>query len=152
MRVRIPDLGEEPRGLDFTEAVPDGPGVSDQRFERRLEVRAEIYRLGQDVHLSGHIAGRVLSNCPRCLDEFTSQLDRDFRFLLMPREARAYDEAGEGVDCYSGDELDLSPLVREQAVLALDDSVLCSGACKGLCQECGANLNHETCSCNRREA
>ena len=149
MKVRIPDLGEEPRGLDFTELVPGVPG---QSFERHLKVRAEIYKSGRDVHLSGHIAGRVLSSCPRCLDEFSSGLDRDFRFLLMPREARAYDGADEGVDCYSGDELDLSPLVQEQALLALDGSVLCSGACKGLCPEGGTNLNHKACSCDRREA
>ena len=27
--------------------------------------------------------------------------------------------------------------------------VICKEDCKGLCQECGANLNRETCSCSQ---
>ncbi len=52
-----------------------------------------------------------------------------------------------GLDHYSGEELDLGPLVREQAVLALDDSAMCSDDCKGLCAGCGANRNREPCRC-----
>ena len=158
MKGRIPDLGEEPRRLDFSEladalVVPDpkAPRANDQRLERKFNVNAEIYRSGQDVHFTGHIAGRVLSTCPRCLDDFGYPLERDFRFLLMRESAHGHVEPDQGVDSYNGEEVDLSPLVREQALLALDSATLCSEACRGLCAGCGANLNHEACVCQRRE-
>ena len=44
-------------------------------------------------------------------------------------------------------ELDLGELMREQFVLALPMKPLCREACKGLCPQCGTNLNKATCDC-----
>jgi len=43
--------------------------------------------------------------------------------------------------------LDLTPLLREQAWVALPMKPLCRPDCKGLCPQCGANLNLESCTC-----
>ncbi len=49
-----------------------------------------------------------------------------------------------------GDLLDLEPVLRDAVVLAFPLSPLCNPGCRGLCSECGANLNenpdhqHET--------
>ena len=68
--------------------------------------------------------------------------------MILPRPAATDDdEDDEGVDHYSGEDLDLGPLVREQALLSLDSLPLCSEDCRGLCVGCGANLNREACSC-----
>jgi uncharacterized protein len=44
--------------------------------------------------------------------------------------------------------IDLEDLMREQFLLALPMKPLCSDACKGLCPQCGANLNTNPCNCN----
>jgi DUF177 domain-containing protein len=41
----------------------------------------------------------------------------------------------------------LTPLVREQVLLALTDRPLCREDCRGLCPQCGANLNEKVCGC-----
>jgi uncharacterized protein len=125
------------------------PGSEDQHFERDLVVSAEIYRSERDVHFAGTLEGVVRAACARCLDEFDRELTREFRFVILPKPAVSDDENDdEGVDHYSGDELDLSPLVTEQALLALDLLPLCTEDCRGLCARCGANLNREECSCS----
>ena len=48
---------------------------------------------------------------------------------------------------YEGEEIDLSPLVQEQIILALPTRPLCRESCKGLCPQCGVNLNVQTCTC-----
>jgi uncharacterized protein len=48
---------------------------------------------------------------------------------------------------YSGDEIDVTPLIVEQVMLALPTRPLCAEDCLGLCDSCGANLNRETCDC-----
>jgi uncharacterized protein len=48
---------------------------------------------------------------------------------------------------YEGEEVDLSPLFREQVVLAVPFAPLCSEDCKGLCPQCGADRNLERCDC-----
>ena len=39
--------------------------------------------------------------------------------------------------------------MREQFYLALPMKPLCRESCRGLCPECGTNLNTGTCSCVR---
>ena len=47
--------------------------------------------------------------------------------------------------------LDVAAIVWEQFVLALPPNPLCRPDCKGLCPECGANLNEGMCACSRDE-
>lgn len=50
---------------------------------------------------------------------------------------------------YSGDVIDLEPLVREQFVLAVPYAPLCKEDCLGLCDQCGADKNVAPCTCAR---
>ncbi|RMD82866.1 MAG: DUF177 domain-containing protein [Candidatus Dadabacteria bacterium] len=157
MIVKVSDLSAQVKVLDFFEdtgpvnaLVEAAPGWAEQRLEGNLAVHAEIYRHGRDVTFVGNVSGTVWTVCPRCLDEFRWRLDRHFEFLIAPAQGRGDEEDDMGLAHYSGDEIDLSPLVREQAILALDQNVRCSESCRGLCPGCGVNLNHEPCRCGER--
>lgn len=156
MIVKVADLSDVVRRARYREsaaALNEILGRSsprlDEQFEGDLDVDAELYRSGDDVFLQGRITGTVRCVCRRCLDEIHWPLERGFRFLLVKAGTEAEPEDDAGLDHYSGDEIDISPLIREQALLALDESVLCSEDCKGLCAGCGANLNREPCTCRR---
>ena len=49
----------------------------------------------------------------------------------------------------SGNYLDVDQLVRNELLLNLPMKVLCREDCKGICNRCGANLNYETCECDK---
>jgi uncharacterized protein len=156
MIVRVPDLTSEVRALDFSESAAGlnailsaNPGWAEQRFESDVSVQGEIYKQGSDVYFNGTVAGNVTCTCPRCVDEFTWPMRRDFNFLIVKADPGQDFEDDAGLDHYDSDDLDLGRLAREQALLALDESVLCSEACRGLCSGCGANLNREACTCRR---
>ena len=53
----------------------------------------------------------------------------------------------EDVEPYNGEYIDLTKTVRETLVLSEPMRVLCRPDCKGLCPQCGANLNEGPCSC-----
>lgn len=156
MIVKVADLSDVVRRARFRESAGtlneilgrSAPGV-DECFEEDLDVDAELYRSGSDVYLQGRVTGTVRCACRRCLDETHWPLEREFRFLLVKEGDEEGLEDDTGLDHYSGEEIDLGPLIREQALLALDESVLCSEDCKGLCAGCGANLNREPCTCRR---
>ena len=72
------------------------------------------------------------------------------------KEAAAADDAEMGLELatddldvfpYTGDIVDLEPLVREQFVLAVPFAPLCREDCLGLCPQCGADRNVAPCSC-----
>ena len=46
---------------------------------------------------------------------------------------------------FNGKTIDLDPIVREQLILALPVTVVCRDDCKGLCTECGEDLNVRDC-------
>ncbi len=48
-------------------------------------------------------------------------------------------------ETYTSKSIDLWPFVREQILLAAPPSPLCSEGCKGLCPECGQDLNLADC-------
>ena len=50
---------------------------------------------------------------------------------------------------YSGKEIDLQPAVREQILLSVPPPPLCREDCKGLCPQCGKDLNEGECGCDR---
>jgi uncharacterized protein len=48
---------------------------------------------------------------------------------------------------YENEQIDIDEMVLEQLELELPSRVLCSEDCRGLCPQCGADLNVEQCDC-----
>ena len=70
--------------------------------------------------------------------------------MLKPSKNRDLSDAEEGdinFSFYSDDEVDCASVVEEVLVLALPYTALCSDDCKGLCAQCGCNLNTSKCKC-----
>jgi uncharacterized protein len=75
----------------------------------------------------------------------------DLRYL--PESEMAVDSEREIQDedvetsYYRDDQIDLEQLLREQFYLALPMKPLHADDCRGLCPQCGTNLNTGTCGC-----
>ncbi|MOA30578.1 hypothetical protein D3C78_1516790 [compost metagenome] len=54
----------------------------------------------------------------------------------------------EDLQIVTEDRVDLRPYVEESFLLSLPYSAVCSDSCKGLCPNCGTDLNVEQCSCD----
>jgi uncharacterized protein len=82
-------------------------------------------------------------------------VDSAFDLLYLPAAAaptegeRQVEEDDLGTSYYRDGVIDLADLEREQFFLALPMKPLCQDACRGLCPECGTNLNTGTCTCTR---
>jgi uncharacterized protein len=75
---------------------------------------------------------------------------------VIPVDAREVEQAGEGEDLHSPylehSVLDLVAWARDALVLAMPAQIVCSTECRGLCPECGANLNEVDPSEHRHES
>jgi len=83
------------------------------------------------VILSGTLEAELKLECYRCAGLFTTRFKENF------------DEVYEDTVEY----IDVREAVRETLALLMPMKILCSDACKGLCQVCGVNRNVKTCSC-----
>lgn len=157
MKLLVSQITEAPKERDFAQSPEElnrlysGP-ARDFHFPAPLEAHLIYYRSGADLFFHGRVAGPVEGSCSRCLKGYAFRLDKEFDFVLTPdprepkNRALAADELG--LSFYRGDELDLSPLIHEQVLLSLPTQPLCEEACRGLCPECGVDLNESSCRCS----
>jgi uncharacterized protein len=100
--------------------------------------------------------------CARCIAPLDRPLDGEFRLFLLPPAGEEGDDGFEkipdddpdAIDLYplDGQVVDLAAVLREQVDLALPVRVLCRDECRGLCAECGVDLNVGTCRCGTPQA
>jgi len=159
VKLRIEDITAEAKELSFTEPETEinrilekGP-TTEFHVIQPIDVEVSYYRAGTELFFEGELHAATTATCARCAEEFEAARDRDFRFVLAPKSAGldgGKDLRDEDLEfsTYDGDQIDLSPLVREQLLLSLPTRPLCREDCRGLCPKCGINLNNGQCSCS----
>lgn len=159
--------------IDLKEVPPEGQAVEGDISADRLSLEAGI-RLVGEAHISGKLTpadegafcllgeldAPVETECVRCLEPFVLKVHEKLDLLYLPHSdnvgpKRVKDEELElsekdlAVSFYRDDQIDLAHMIREQVYLALPMKPLCKDECRGLCPECGTNLNLSSCSCVR---
>jgi uncharacterized protein len=123
----------------------DGSGVN---LVEPLEVDLTARSVGDGVLLRGRLRATVERECRRCLVGVRQPVDDTVDMLFAPI---GEDEDELGGEVYPlperGQELDVTDAVREQLLLRAPQYVLCEEACRGLCPQCGTNLNEGSCDC-----
>jgi len=121
-----------------------------------VQVETEIRVSGKRVRVSGELAVEVDLTCCRCLSTLRRSLKKGFKLDYRPDpeslsiHEEALDYAELEIGFYHQDRLDLTDLVGEQILLELPINPVCQSSCKGLCDQCGINLNQGQCSCERQ--
>ena len=174
MQVKIDEIREsgltlnEPVELTWLQdALADTEGF---RAETPFNVELRLNKVGSGVLLKGAFTATVVAPCKRCLVDVVLALPTSFTLNLVPenladqvgvdqdgeddeKAARAgsflLDEAEEEI--FDGKVIELDPIIREQLLLALPMSAVCTEDCKGLCSACGQNLNEKHCGCETRQ-
>ena len=108
------------------------------------------------VEVDGDLQATLVLTCGRCLVSFERELSEPIAMTFVPEvteEAPAAErelEPGElGLIPYRDDCLELLMPLQEQLVMAVPIRALCGQDCRGLCPECGADLNFSRCECER---
>lgn len=101
-----------------------------------------LSRTKEGILVQGDLRAGFQAECYRCLTpvrrEAMLELEELYAYPL-PDETE-FSLADDGI-------LDLSPLIRAEMLIEEEHRVLCRDDCKGLCVECGENLNLGECAC-----
>ena len=134
---------------------------AEAQFVRPIKFQLRLQQLGQLVEVDGHFSTEVVLNCGHCLQSYQKDLVGDFAFTFTPYVAQEQDKVDEdaeveletdelGLVFYTDECLDLSPPLQDQLIMAMPISPICGDNCKGLCSECGENLNSNDCHCAKK--
>jgi uncharacterized protein len=116
----------------------------------------DIHKDQQQFRLVGRVQSTLELLCARCLEPLRWPVDAEFDLRYVPFGATAgagdHEIAGDDLTTafYEHEEIDLGQLMTEQFYLSLPMKPLCDADCRGLCPECGTNLNRGSCACERR--
>ena len=98
----------------------------------------------------GTVCADISSNCARCAGPAVTHVTAELEEAYVRDTG---DERMEALDedqyTYSGHVLELDDAVRTALLLELPSRILCKEDCKGLCSQCGADLNINECSCQK---
>jgi uncharacterized protein len=150
MRLIVSDIPED--GLELESDVPVETGVNSEPDSAHASLT--FLRFGKSVLVEGSIQISVSMRCSRCLGDFLYPLDITFKEEYTPSEDLDPDGEHEltgselNIGFYSNDEIDTGELVKEQVLLSIPMKPLCSRECRGICPECGINLNERACNCS----
>ncbi|MFO7321022.1 MAG: DUF177 domain-containing protein [Chloroflexota bacterium] len=126
------------------ETVFDVPAVrvSDDLDLAYIRGPVRLSRTKEGILVQEQLEVALNEECSRCLENVFTQLTIDLAELFSyPVAAGAeFSVSDDGI-------LDLAPLIRAEVLIAISGGVLCRPDCKGLCPDCGANLNLTSCSC-----
>jgi uncharacterized metal-binding protein YceD (DUF177 family) len=126
-------------------------------------LRGTATKLGRKALVRARFQVPLSGQCKRCLKSVRLDEPVDLTRAYVP-EDQAVNAPGEHrrgeaegsfdpgvVDevSYAGKEIDLTLAVREQILLQIPSSPLCSEDCLGLCPKCGKDLNEGECGCDR---
>lgn len=123
--------------------------------ERPVRGQVRLVRTLEGILATGKVALDLRMRCRRCLELFEAEVTLSFE-----------EEFRSGVDLLTGaviplpedqepelvigeqHQLDLREALRQYAVMAAESEALCSPDCRGLCPQCGQNLNLGQCDCD----
>ncbi len=110
-----------------------------------FDVEGQVINNGSEVEIDYTIKGSILYECSRCLDNVSRTYENHFRKMIL----RSVPADSEDENWYICEDhiLNLEEIVTDEIVMNLPYQVVCNSACKGLCPDCGVNLNHEACTC-----
>lgn len=106
-----------------------------------VPVRLDVSRTtGNGWALRLRFTAELHGPCMRCLEPAAPRFEADAREVHQPG---AGEELSSPYLDDGGGELDLEAWARDAFALALPGKITCREDCRGLCPQCGANLNHD---------
>jgi len=149
MKILLSDIPEDGLDIAFEDAFDSGP------FKAISPVKTSLHvdKFSSEVLIRGEVKAILELQCSRCLRLFPRDTDIEVQVVYHPLEDLSDEERHEVKDdeldmgFYSGDELDIRELVKEQIILSVPIKPLCGEACRGICPKCGTDLNADACSC-----
>lgn len=163
MKIVIDHIKDAPLSLQFDESVETFPLLANMQNDKNCRITGNIQgdltvtREFDNIRVTGRVSAPLALSCSRCLADYTSFVDTNFTIFFRKETATTIaseDELELGEmdllsSSYTGDEIDLTHEIEEQVAMEIPLKPLCDEECKGLCHECGIDLNTSVCSCSK---
>jgi uncharacterized protein len=134
--------------IEYSMDMSETDYMGDYPLKKPVAVSGRISNKAGLVTISLNMVYAFSAACDRC------GLPTETEYKLSLEKSLAPEIEGEDSDSIipvPNMKLDLEELVYSEILLSLPMKHLCREDCKGICLNCGKNLNEGNCNCNKRE-
>lgn len=119
-------------------------------YSNKINGSISVDVLSNGYHIKGFIEVPYKMTCDRCLIKFNDLKNIKFNFILTDDKELNYDDSDDVIHFpINMNEFDLTQLFQELILLEVQMKTICQEDCKGLCSNCGTNLNKKNCDCSK---
>lgn len=108
-----------------------------------LKLKGKVVCNSDIASATGNFSVLIEVQCTRCLEVFEHFLDVDFE--------ESFSKSMDNDELYPINEgfLIFDDMIMDNLILSMPVRLLCNDECKGLCHNCGVNLNKVDCDCEK---
>ncbi len=151
MIIKLHDLRKGPNEIVIA-GVPEELELPVKVFARPVEVKLILEEIGGLIKADFLLKTVTRQICDRCAADFEMPLEVKHLMYFIP-EGEGSLSGQDEVKYFHPDrpQVNIGGDVHDDLMLAIPQKILCSEDCRGLCPQCGADLNLEECSCAREK-
>lgn len=117
-------------------------------FPETIYTTVNLKKTGQTYYIVIHAKTKSFFLCDRCLSEVHLPIEGSFSVVysnLHHHVSLNSDDEYRMINIRQTNAIHLDKDVRDILILSIPQKILCRPDCRGLCVECGMNLNETTC-------
>ena len=117
-------------------------------------VELALFHSAIETTVVANITAVVALECSRCLCDFEMEITTQFTMSLKKGKPGTVSEDSDiPVLFYDAAEglVEIGPTIAEEIGVNVPMQPMCDDLCKGLCVDCGEDLNTEECSCSKKD-
>ena len=116
-------------------------------FKAPVRIEGKISNMGGTLEITGNAVGSYTAPCSRCNETVSMKLDAE----IFESVESDFSDVDEDSLSLCGTVLDIGGAVRACIFNGIPLKFLCREDCKGLCPQCGINLNENECNCETED-
>ncbi|WP_054030790.1 YceD family protein [Desulfatitalea tepidiphila] len=168
MKIEVQHIPSQGTRLSYLKPARAFPVIKEMEehgeclFNTPIAIELDVLRERELIRVDGVVSATVRLACSRCLETYDHDLRHRFRLRFSRQIPTDVHSGGKdeveltaeqiGLIFFREDTIELKDAIQEQIVLSIPYKPLCSESCKGLCPQCGADLNQGPCGCPAQRA
>jgi uncharacterized protein len=148
MKVNITDIHEGIHEFDFELPVGSIDLPNREFYPETIFLHLYIDRVENLFRFKFDLKTNTQYICDRCLREFKSKFEEQSEQLYQLGHSELDFDEEIQILPENTKEIDVTKAIQDAFLISRPIQVLCSTDCKGLCPQCGTNLNDSSCHCN----
>lgn len=118
-------------------------------FDKPVVTDVVLDKTNHIYHVKFHATSEARLLCDRCLEDARKTIEGSFEIIYTDLKSKREDYNSDTevrlIETQKANEIVLDKDVTDTLLLEIPIKILCKEDCKGLCADCGANLNDALC-------